>query len=78
MGRTDPRRQQRRPEQLRRTFGVQEKPVGAYLLQKPSGLVTGLKDAQATMAQQVSGEDFSGDWGAPRRCAEPTGTADLR
>ena len=49
------------------SYGVllvyKKKPVGAYLLQKPSGLVTGLKDAQATMAQQVSGEDFSGDWG---------------
>ena len=49
------------------SYGVllvyKKKPVGAYLLQKPSGLVTGLKDAQAAMAQQVSGEDFSGDWG---------------
>ena len=45
-----------------------KKAVGAYLLAKPSGVVTGLKDAQTTMAQQelaeeVSGEDFSGDWG---------------
>ena len=43
------------------------KPVGAYLLEKPSGVVTGLKDAQTAMAMQeateVSGEDFSGDWG---------------
>ena len=28
-----------------------KKPVGAYLLAKPSGTVTGLKDAQSTMAQ---------------------------
>lgn len=28
-----------------------KKPVGAYLLAKPSGVVTGLKDAQAAMAQ---------------------------
>ena len=37
------------------------------LLEKPSGVVTGLKDAQTAMAMQeateVSGEDFSGDWG---------------
>ena len=42
--------------------------MGAYLLEKPSGTVTGLKDAQTTMAAQeqaeeVSGEDYSGDWG---------------
>ena len=37
--------------------------VGAYLLEKPSGVVTGITDAQAAMAQQTSGEDFSGDWG---------------
>ena len=41
--------------------------MGAYLLEKPSGTVTGLKDAQTAMAlqeaEQVSGEDFSGDWG---------------
>ena len=44
-----------------------KKAVGAYLLEKPSGTVTGLKDAQTAMAlqeaEQVSGEDFSGDWG---------------
>ena len=47
-----------------------KKPVGAYLLSKPSGVVTGLKDAQQAMAQQagedtqlVSGEDYGGDWG---------------
>ena len=44
-----------------------KKAVGAYLLEKPSGIVTGLKDAQTAMAlqeaQEVSGEDFSGDWG---------------
>ena len=36
-------------------------------VEKPSGTVTGLKDAQTAMAlqeaEQVSGEDFSGDWG---------------
>ena len=36
-------------------------------MEKPSGTVTGLKDAQTAMAlqeaEQVSGEDFSGDWG---------------
>ena len=47
-----------------------KKAVGAYLLEKPSGTVIGLKDAQTAMAQaeqqdaqQVSGEDYSGDWG---------------
>lgn len=54
------------------SYGVllvyRKKAVGAYLLEKPSGTVTGLKDAQTTMAAQeqaeeVSGEDFSGDWG---------------
>ena len=46
-----------------------KKAIGAYLLEKPSGVVTGLKDAQAAMvqqeleAEQVSGEDYSGDWG---------------
>ena len=47
-----------------------KKAVGAYLLEKPSGMVIGLKDAQTAMAQaeqqdaqQVSGEDYSGDWG---------------
>ena len=44
-----------------------KKPIGAYLLSKPSGVVTGLKDAQQAMAQQdaqlVSGEDYGGDWG---------------
>ena len=53
------------------SYGVllvhKKKAIGAYLLEKPSGIVTGLKDAQAAMAtqeaQEVSGEDFSGDWG---------------
>ena len=53
------------------SYGVllvyKKKAVGAYLLEKPSGTVTGLKDAQPAMAlqaaEQVSGEDFSGDWG---------------
>ena len=35
-----------------------KKAVGAYLLEKPSGTVIGLQDAQ-----QESGEDYSGDWG---------------
>ncbi len=30
-----------------------KKPVGAYLLSRPSGVVTGLQDAQAAMAQQA-------------------------
>ena len=44
--------------------------MNTYLLEKPSGTVIGLKDAQTAMAQaeqqdaqQVSGEDYSGDWG---------------
>ena len=53
------------------SYGVllvyKKKAVGAYLLEKPSGTVTGLKEAQTAMAlqeaEQVSGEDFSGDWG---------------
>lgn len=53
------------------SYGVllvyRKKAIGAYLLEKPSGTVTGLKDAQTAMAlqeaQEVSGEDFSGDWG---------------
>ena len=46
-----------------------KKAIGAYLLEKPSGTVTGLKDAQSAalaeeqQAEQVSGEDYSGDWG---------------
>ena len=42
-----------------------KKAVGAYLLERPSGVVVGLKDLQTAMAeaQQTSGEDFSGDWG---------------
>lgn len=50
-----------------------KKAVGAYLLEKPSGIVTGLADMQAAMAElsraqedlteEVSGEDYSGDWG---------------
>ena len=37
--------------------------VGAYLLEKPSGTVLGLQDAQNELAKQTSGEDYSGDWG---------------
>ncbi len=40
-----------------------KKAVGAYLLEKPSGTVLGLQDAQNALAQQTSGEDYSGDWG---------------
>ena len=44
-----------------------KKAVGAYLLERPSGVVVGLKDMQAAMAElearQTSGEDYSGDWG---------------
>lgn len=42
-----------------------KKAVGAYLLERPSGVVVGLKDMQNAMAeaQQTSGEDYSGDWG---------------
>lgn len=55
-----------------------KKAVGAYLLEKPSGIVTGLRDAQTAMAlqeaEEVSGEDFSGDWG--ERHDEELGAAD--
>ena len=40
-----------------------KKAVGAYLLEKPSGTVLGLQDAQNELAKQTSGEDYSGDWG---------------
>ncbi len=45
-----------------------KKAIGAYLLEKPSGVVTGLADLQAAMAaedgaEQTSGDDFGGDWG---------------
>lgn len=47
-----------------------KKAIGAYVLEKPSGTVTGLQDARTAMAlteqqeaEQVSGEDYSGDWG---------------
>ena len=42
-----------------------KKAVGAYLLERPSGVVVGMKDLQTAMAeaQQTSGEDYSGDWG---------------
>ena len=51
------------------SYGVllvyKKKAVGAYLLERPSGVVVGLKDLQTAMAeaQQTSGEDYSGDWG---------------
>lgn len=47
-----------------------KKAVGAYLLEKPSGVVTGLADMQAAMAaaqaeeaEEASGEDYNGDYG---------------
>ena len=40
-----------------------KKAVGAYLLERPSGAVAGMQDLQNAMAQQTSGEDYSGDWG---------------
>ena len=40
-----------------------KKAVGAYLLEKPSGTVLGLQDAQNELAKQTSGEDYSGDCG---------------
>ncbi len=64
----DPGGKQRRDQPLRRAVGVpQKKAVGAYLLERPSGVVVGLKDMQAAMAEaeakQTSGEDYEGDWG---------------
>ena len=50
------------------------KPVGAYLLEKPSGTVLGLQDAQNELAKQTSGEDYSGDWG--ERHDEELGASD--
>ena len=50
-------------------LAYRKKAIGAYLLEKPSGTVSGIKDAQTAMAlaeqetQPVSGEDYSGDWG---------------
>ena len=57
-----------------------KKAIGAYLLEKPSGTVTGIKDAQSaalseeTPAEEVSGEDYSGDWG--ERHDEELGASD--
>ena len=51
-----------------------KKAVGAYLLEKPSGTVMGLQDAQKELARQTSGEDYSGDWGE-RHEEELTGDA---
>ena len=52
-----------------------KKAVGAYLLERPSGVVVGLKDLQTAMAeaQQTSGEDYEGDWGE-RHDEELTGS----
>lgn len=54
-----------------------KKVVGAYLLERPSGAVVGLKDMQAAMAQQTSGEDYSGDWGE-RHDEELTSSAEAQ
>ena len=51
-----------------------KKAVGAYLLEKPSGTVLGLQDAQNELAKQTSGEDYSGDWG--ERHDEELGASD--
>ena len=61
----DPGGQQRRDQPLRGAAGVAQKGCGSYLLERPSGVVVGLKDLQTAMAeaQQTSGEDYSGDWG---------------
>ena len=41
-----------------------KKAVGAYLLERPSGVVVGLKDMQAAMAEaEAQQTDYSGDWG---------------
>ena len=50
-----------------------KKAVGAYLLEKPSGTVLGLQDAQNELAKQTSGEDYEGDWGE-RHDEELTGS----
>ena len=61
-----------------------KKAVGAYLLERPSGVVVGLKDMQAAMAEaeakQTSGEDYEATGVSARRRADRqrTGTADLR
>ena len=47
--------------------------MGAYLLEKPSGTVLGLQDAQNELAKQTSGEDYEGDWGE-RHDEELTGS----
>ena len=50
-----------------------KKPVGAYLLAKPSGVVTGLADAQADMAEAAAvapAEEVSGE---PLPAAEESG-----
>ena len=56
-----------------------KKAVGAYLLEKPSGTVLGLQDAQNELAKQTSGEDYSGEGRAARRAADRQHrAADLR
>ena len=60
-----------------RKWDDRKKAVGAYLLERPSGVVVGLKDMQAAMAEaeakQTSGEDYEGDWGE-RHDEELTGS----
>ena len=53
------------------------KKVGAYLLQKPSG-PTGLKRRPGYYGTAGLRRLSLRDWGVSPRCAEPTGTADLR
>ena len=52
-----------RPAATECCWCTKKKAVGAYLLEKPSGTVLGLQDAQNELAKQTSGEDYSGDWG---------------
>ena len=43
-----------------------KKAVGAYLLEKPSGTVLGLQDAQNELAKQTSGEPETAPEAAPQ------------
>ena len=54
---------QRRDQPLRGAAGVQKESCGRVSVEKPSGTVLGLQDAQNELAKQTSGEDYSGDWG---------------
>lgn len=50
-----------------------KKPVGAYLLAKPSGVVTGLADAQAAMAEAAAAAPAEEVSGEPLPAAEESG-----